>query len=227
MLATPSFPWGARNVAEGATYVVPSSNRTDLNLDDTWKFNLGDVAGAPNVGFDDSAWAAVSLPHTWNNFDGQDGGNDYHRGIGWYRRHYTVGSSYTNRQFFLKFDAASIVADIYVNGTFAGEHQGDSRRLLLTSLRTSASARQRHPVKVNNAFNADIPPLRADFTFFGGLYRSVHLLVMDRLHVSPLDYGSPGVYLKPTNVSANSAGLQSRQRFAMITAAPGPFRSRQ
>jgi len=42
-------------------------------------------------------------------------------------------------------------------------------------------------VKVNNAYNADIPPLQADFTFFGGLYRNVHLWVMDKLHVSPLD----------------------------------------
>ena len=26
----------------------------------------------------------VALPHTWNNLDGQDGGNDYWRGIGTY-----------------------------------------------------------------------------------------------------------------------------------------------
>ena len=30
------------------------------------------------------ALAPVALPHTWNAFDGQDGGNDYWRGIGTY-----------------------------------------------------------------------------------------------------------------------------------------------
>ena len=63
-------------------------------------------------------------------------------------------------------------------------------------------------VKVNNAGVADVAPQSADFTFFGGLYRDVHLLVTDPLHISPLDFGSPGVYLETTNVSAVSANLQ-------------------
>jgi beta-galactosidase len=63
-------------------------------------------------------------------------------------------------------------------------------------------------VKVSNAFDPDIPPLSADFTFFGGLYRDVHLLVTDDLQISPLDYGSPGVYLKTTEVNAGSARLE-------------------
>ena len=61
---------------------------------------------------------------------------------------------------------------------------------------------------MNNASNANVPPLSADFTFFGGIYRDAHLLVTDPVQISPLDYGSPGVYLKPTNVSSNSANLQ-------------------
>ena len=61
---------------------------------------------------------------------------------------------------------------------------------------------------MDNAINPNIPPLSADFTFFGGLYRDVHLLVTDPVQISPLDYGSPGVYLKPTDVSPSSANLQ-------------------
>ncbi|MEI9960324.1 MAG: hypothetical protein WDM76_04090 [Limisphaerales bacterium] len=63
-------------------------------------------------------------------------------------------------------------------------------------------------VKVNNTVNTNVPPLSADFTFFGGLYRDVHLLVTDPVQISPLDYGSPGIYLKTTEVSSNSANLQ-------------------
>jgi beta-galactosidase len=61
---------------------------------------------------------------------------------------------------------------------------------------------------VNNAANTNIPPLDADFTFFGGLYRDAHLLVTDPVQISPLDYGSAGVYLKTTSVSASGANLQ-------------------
>ena len=50
----------------------------------------------------------------------------------------------------------------------------------------------------------DVPPLSADFTFFGGLYRDVHVLVTDPVHIDALDFGSPGVYVKTTNVSAAS-----------------------
>ena len=192
-----------------AQYAPPGSKRTDLNLDDSWKFNRTDVAGAESVGFDDSAWAAISLPHTWNNLDGQDGGNNYYRGIGWYRRHYVVDGSYTNRQLFLKFDGANIVADVYVNGNFVGEHQGGFSAFVFdVTSNVSVGADNVIAVKVNNAFNADIPPLDADFTFFGGIYRDVHLLVTDKLHITPLDYGSPGVCLKQTAVSSTSATLQ-------------------
>src|SRR6185312_1186379 len=63
-------------------------------------------------------------------------------------------------------------------------------------------------VKISNAYDRDIPPLSADFTFFGGIYRDVHLLVTDPLQISPLDYGSPGVYLKTTDVTPKSAALE-------------------
>src|SRR5439155_15674063 len=41
------------------------------------KFTRADVPGAAKVSFDDSAWQRIRIPHTWNNLDGQDGGNDY------------------------------------------------------------------------------------------------------------------------------------------------------
>ena len=192
-----------------AQYVPPPSNRVELNLNDSWKFIRSDVPAATNVVFDDSSWTAISIPHTWNNLDGQNGGNDYYRGIGWYRRHYTVDGSYTNRQLFLKFDGANIVADVYMNGTFIGEHQGGFSAFVFdVTSNVTVGADNVIAVKVNNAFNADIPPLDADFTFFGGIYRDVHLLVLDKLHVTPLDYGSPGVYLQQTAVSSTSATLQ-------------------
>jgi beta-galactosidase len=190
-------------------YTPPANPRVDVNLSPGWRFIRQDISGAQNVGFDDSSWSIVDLPHTWNNLDGQDGGNDYYRGVGWYRMHYTVGNSYAGRRFFLKFDGAFLVTDVYVNGNLIGEHQGGFAAFVFDATHClNVGADNVIAVKVSNAPNADIPPLSADFTFFGGLYRGVHLLVTDPVHISPLDYGSPGVYLKTTNVSSNAADLQ-------------------
>jgi beta-galactosidase len=193
--------WGGRSVAH--QYMAPASNRADLNLDSSWQFNLGDVTGAQNTNFDDSSWITISLPHTWNNLDGQDGGNNYYRGIGWYRRHYVIDGANAGRELFLKFDGASLVANVYVNGAFVGEHQeGFSAFVFDVTSYLNVGGDNVIAVKVNNAFNAGIPPMAADFTFFGGPYRHVHLLALDKLHVTPLDYGSPGICLQQSVLSA-------------------------
>ena len=67
-------------------------------------------------------------------------------------------------------------------------------------------------VKVSNASVTDVAPLTADFTFFGGIYRDVHLVIVDPLHIDAVDYASSGVYLTPTNVTAASADLTARVR---------------
>src|ERR1035437_3842469 len=105
-------------------YTPPANERVDVILDPGWRFIRQDVTGAQNSNYDDSAWSVINLPHTWNNLDGQNGGSDYYRGIGWYRVHCAVDGSYTNRHFFLKFDGAFSVTDVYLNGNYLGEHQG-------------------------------------------------------------------------------------------------------
>src|SRR5262249_38780836 len=98
-------------------YVPPTTSRADTVIDSGWKFLRMDDSGAPGVAYDDSSWASVTLPHTWNAMDGQDGGSNYYRGIAWYRRHYTPPASVSGQRVFLQFDGANIVADVYVNGT--------------------------------------------------------------------------------------------------------------
>ena len=196
-------------LVSGQTYSPPSVSREIISLDAGWRFIRQDVPGAQTNGFDDSSWTPLSLPHTWNNLDGQDGGNNYYRGIGWYRLHYTVSTNEAGRRLFLKFDGANIVSDVYVNGILVGEHQGGFAAFVLdVTPYMNVGDDNVIAVKVNNASNSSVPPLSADFTFFGGIYRDVYLLTTDPLQVSPQDYGSPGVYLQTTGVSSNSAALQ-------------------
>ena len=182
------------------TYTPPANHRTDVVLDSNWRFIQQNVSGAQATNFDDSSWTSVNLPHTWDIPDGQDGpGTTYYRGIGWYRTHYTVDNSYAGRHFFLKFDGAFSVADVWINGNYLGEHQGGFAAFVFDATPyVNVGADNVIAVEVNNSFNTNLPPLDADFTFWGGIYRDVHLLVTDPVQVSPLDYGSPGVYLTTT-----------------------------
>ena len=192
------------------TYIPPASSRQDITLDANWRFLQQDVANAQNIGFDDSSWTNLNLPHTWDIPDGQDGpSTTYYQGTGWYRSHFTVAGTNAGLHFFLKFDGAFLVADVWVNGTFLGEHQGGFAAFVFdVTSNVVVGADNVIAVKLNNAVNGNIPPLTGDFTKWGGIYRDVHLLVTDPVQVSPLDYGSPGVYLMPANVSASSANLQ-------------------
>jgi beta-galactosidase len=183
------------------------SERTTLSLDDSWRFIRQDVDGAESFSFDDSSWTIVKLPHTWNNLDGLDG--YIFRGIGWYRRHYMVPANWAGRKLFIKFDGACFSTDLYVNGTFVGEHRGAFAAFVWDlSPYLTVGGDNVLAVKVNNALDTDGIPLSGDFNMDGGLYRHVNLVVTDPLHISLTDYASPGVYLQQTNVSAASADLQ-------------------
>ena len=194
--ATPAF---------AATYTPPNL-RTRVDLNTGWRFNRADVAGAEATGFNDSAWSAVSIPHTWNATDGSDGGNNYYRGVGWYRRHYTVPSSMSGKQLYLQFAGANQVADVWVNGTYLGKHSGGYARFRFNATAALKAGQDNViAVKVNNADNNDIAPQSADYSFDGGIYRNVSLWALDPLQVRMLDYAGPGVYLRQRSVTASSA----------------------
>src|SRR5471030_2279701 len=83
--------------ADGSSFTPPASPRMDYNFNANWKFIREDVAGAEQVNFDDSKWATVSAPHTWNDVDSytdliSHSGGDRRAwtGIGWYRKHFKL-----------------------------------------------------------------------------------------------------------------------------------------
>ncbi|HUA38129.1 MAG TPA: glycoside hydrolase family 2 TIM barrel-domain containing protein [Candidatus Sulfopaludibacter sp.] len=209
MLLSGWLGFGLLMTASAQPYNPPANNRVDVNLDPGWRFIEQNVAGAQATNFDDSSWTGVNLPHTWDIPDGQSyPPANYYTGISWYRTHFTPDGSYTNRHFFLKFDGAFRVADVYLNGNYLGEHDGGFAAFVFdVTPYLNVGGDNVLAVEVNNAINTNIPPLAADFTFWGGIYRDVHLLVTDPVQISPLDYGSSGVYLTTTSVSSNSANL--------------------
>jgi beta-galactosidase len=190
---------------------VVAQPRTDTLINNDWQFLRANTAGAERREYAETGWRTVTLPHTWNGRDGQDGGNDYYRGVGWYRKHLCVDKKFSGKSIFLKFDGVGTTASVYVNGKLAGSHKGAFGAFCfdVTSLVTFADSNT-IAVKVSNAKDTTLAPLRGDFTVFGGMYRDVHLIATDPLSISPVDFASSGVYVEQKSVSHDSASLLLR-----------------
>src|SRR5436190_17462568 len=106
-----------------AALSLSAAERESVPLLTGWRFQQAEPAGAELPGFDDSGWQSVALPHNWGWMQAQRGEN-YFRGTGWYRRELNVGKPKSQRRYFLRFEAAGSVADVYLNGKWLGQHRG-------------------------------------------------------------------------------------------------------
>jgi beta-galactosidase len=174
------------------------AERTCIDLAKDWKFIKQDVDSAAPTG----NWDAVTVPHTWNNLDAQMGvrGNPtvaggYFRGACWYERSLDVPAAWQGKRVFIRFEAASIVAHVYLNGESVGEHRGAFTAFCfeLTSHLKFGQANELR-VRVDNSNQPDVPPLSGDFNMDGGIYRPVKIIVTDEVCITPLDFASPGIY---------------------------------
>ena len=180
------------------------SARDNQMLMDGWRFQKGDETNAIAPGFADAGWQKISLPHCWGWEEAQVTKN-YYRGPGWYRQTLDVKRE-EGKRYFLRFEAAATVADIYLNGQKLGQHRGGFGAFCFEITEAlNPNGQNLLAVRVCNAPEPDIAPLSGDFCVFGGLYRPVHLLVADSVCFTPLDHASPGVAWLQTKVSAKEA----------------------
>jgi len=180
--------------------------RVTTALESAWRFQRADVAGAEAPDFDDAAWSTVALPHTYNVPDGETGGSPY-RGAAWYRRSVDVAPGGAARRF-LEFDAATLAADVWVNGRHAGRHEGGYARFRFDITALLRPGSNVVAVRVDNGKLPHVAPLAGDFTVFGGLIRPVRLIETPQAHIELLDHGGPGVRVDIEQLSAERARLQ-------------------
>ena len=197
---------------------VVKSPRKTIPLDEGWKFQLREDATEPAANsFDDSNWEPVSLPHTWNAFDGEGftlgKGKEYFRGTGWYRTHLSLPLGAKGKRVLLEFDGANLETKVYVNGKEAGIHIGGFARFRfdVTDL-VDFSRDNLLAVRVTNA-SSDYIPRNGDFTHFGGIYRKVRVLLTEPVHITTLDHASSGVFLTTPNATTNSSEVNVRAEF--------------
>jgi beta-galactosidase len=203
-------------IALGVSFVLPwhataRDGRVQVSINDAWRFFGGEVEGAQNPEFDDSAWQRVSLPHTWNAADAFNKEVRYRQGIGWYRRSLPITGVAPDRRIVLHFEGANQVKTLFVNGSEVGEHVGGYTAFAfdITDF-VSFGGENVIAVRVDNRHDDDIPPLNADFTFYGGIYRNAWLIETDPVHIDVLDHASPGIFLDTPLLQEGNASVRIR-----------------
>ncbi len=161
--------------------------RNIFSLNQNWKFSIQDK---PAV--------TVDVPHTWNAIDGQDGGNDYYRGVGIYEKIFQKPTFDEKTQdVYLEFCGVNATATVTLGGQQVAYHDGgySTFRVKVTPYLQDENMLQ---VAVDNTVNTRVYPQKADFTFYGGIYRDVNLLVVSKNHFELDYYGMPGMQITPS-----------------------------
>ena len=178
-----------------------------IPLNQEWFFTKDNIKLTEHIN-----WQPINLPHTWNLDDVMDDEPGYYRAACWYKRIFVANTDLANKDVFIFFEGANQHTEVFINGKKAGEHLGG-----YTSFYVPISGFLKYNeaneilIKVNNSFDQNIPALTADFTFYGGIYRNVSLLAVNRIHFSCNDHGANGVYVSTSVVSKQKAQLTVKE----------------
>lgn len=186
-----------------------AQQRVVYTINDGWKFTKGSPFEAQLTDCDDSSWETVNIPHTWNDKDADDETPGFYRGPVWYRKQLFIDKSQEGRRAVIYFEGANQEVRFYLNGQFVGEHKGGYTRFCFDITPYLCYGQENlFAIYVNNVYNPNIPPLSADFTFFGGIYRDVYLQFMNPVHIATNDYASSGVYIRTPEVNNSAASVE-------------------
>lgn len=167
--------------------------RTIYNFNTKWAFSKEASAVPATM---PEKWYWVTLPHTWNDIDGQDGGNDLYRGTAFYAKELEKMNLPQADRYFLELNGANSSADVYVNGKHLAHHDGgySTWRVDITDVLEDKNL---FVIEVDNSVNETVYPQHADFTFYGGLYRDVNIIAVSESHFDLEYYGCPGIKVTP------------------------------
>ena len=166
-------------------------------------------------------WYLVTLPHSWNNIDGQDGDNDYYRGTCYYAKEIDKAELPKADRYYLEIRGANSSAVVYVNGKEMARHDGgySTWRVDVTDV---FDGKTLFVIAVDNSINDRVYPQTADFTFYGGLYRDVNIIAVSESHFDLDYYGSLGIQVTPEIIGKDAkvwievfvAGKKAGQKIA-------------
>jgi hypothetical protein len=166
-----------------------------------WKFLLGDDVRAQERDFDDSNWAEVGLPHT---FDlPYFRASDFYIGVGWYRKLIDVPPDWLSKRLFLEFEGVFQVADVFVNGRNVGRHEGGYTGFSIDITGAVNAGRNALAIRVDNNWNPGLAPRAGEHIFSGGIYRDVYLIACEPLYITWNGVGVTTPAVSRESVTAN------------------------
>ncbi len=185
-----------------------------------WRFKKQNVVDAMKPGYNDSNWLNVSIPHDWNggidgvNFDVFTGPNMY-MGPAWYRVNFTLDKKYKNKQIQIKFEAASLMAEVWLNGKFIGKHKGGYTAFTFNITNNVLFDKENLlAVKVSNKNDSTIAPWMyepfgkfpnsSDYAIYGGIYRDVWIEIKNNINISQTFISTPKISAKEGIVKIKS-----------------------
>ncbi len=178
------------------------AQRTEENFNRDWRFTKGEQAQeVQRIAFDDSGWEAVNLPHDWaiaGPFDPDASGSTGKlpwRGVGWYRKTFTLDAADADRRVYIDFDGVMAFPKVYVNGQLAGEWDYG-----YMSFRVDATPYVKFGGTNVIAVQVDTRNHRSRWYPGAGIYRKVAMTICDPVHVAHW-----GTFVTTPNVSDASA----------------------
>lgn len=169
--------------------------RQKININKDWYFSKT-ICYPNQVKIEDME--LINIPHTWNNVDGTDGGDDYYRGkCVYFKKLNNIDFNKENEEVYLEFDGANMSATIFVNSHLVGTHHGGYSRFRFNISQFLKEKDNTLFCYVDNEKNRTVYPQKADFTFYGGIYRDVNILIVNKAHFSLNYYGGDGLKVTP------------------------------
>ena len=196
-------------VAAGYAPAAAQRPRATLDFDRDWRFHLGDVSGAQEVTFDDSAWRRLDVPHDWSiegefsdtNPAGVAGGA-LPGGVGWYRKVFSTPETDTSRRVFVEFDGVYRISEVWINGHYLGKrpYGYSSFQYELSPYLRYGRATNVIAVRVDNSRQPN-----SRWYSGSGIYRHVRLVTTNQVHVDHW-----GTYVTTPEVNPQSARVRIR-----------------
>ncbi len=204
---------GSRALAEEQI----STGRMILPMNRNWRYSPSKVAGAEAIGFDDSKFQRIVIPHTnvelpWHNFDDKD-----YEFVSTYRRRFKLPEGIAGKRVFVDFEGAMTASTVWINGVLLGEYKGGFTPF---SFELTKHLRLQNEnvltVQLDSTERGDIPPFgyEIDYLTFGGIYREVSLRVVPQIYID-------NIFAQPKNVRSSNPSLDVNCFLAGDLAAAG------
>jgi hypothetical protein len=160
---------------------APASLRQVINFNRDFLFRLGVQKDGERPSLDDSAWEPIGLPHSFS--IPYFRASTFYVGEGWYRKRFTVPTSWAGKQVRLECEGAFQHTSVYLNGVPAGRHDGGYTAFDIDLTPLVKTGENLLAVRVDNRWDPVLPPRAGEHVFYGGIYRDVRLVGADPLHI--------------------------------------------